>query len=66
MSYDKTYNVLRIWCKGDLSSVWTLFPNDFGDDMSIWNGSHTGKSIIFGFASVDLGTIFFNSSLCSF
>ena len=66
MSYDKTYNVLRIWCKGDLSSFWTLFPNDFGDDMSIRDGSHTGKPIIFRFASVDLCTVFFYGSLRSF
>ena len=66
MPYDETYNILRIWRKGDVSSFWMFSTNDFGDDMSIRNGSHTGKPIIFRFASVDLCTVFFYGSLRSF
>ena len=61
-----TYNILRIWRKGDSGSFCTFVPDDFSDDMSVWNGSHASKPISFRFASLNLSTIFFYGGLRAF
>lgn len=58
-----TYDVLRIGCQFDISSLWTLSSELLSDYMRIRNGSHASKSIILSLASIDLSAIVIDGGL---